>query len=99
MNDYSYLQPGQRPPMQVRIEPAGLRDFIAALAAYAPPMETALRALPRDVAALRERAGITTQLVRLRDAIDDALRAIERPASDPLPPTPKPTPHIHNHAQ
>lgn len=94
----------ERPPMQVRVLPTGLTDLLTRLADHAPAVVTALRNRPRGV--LREigptlRNGLTTQLTELRTELDAALAELltgpapHRPATDPLPPTPKPQPPIH----
>lgn len=87
------LKAFQRPPMQVRVSDPALTDFIAQLAAHAPAVETALRLRRRGLLASlprEQRTGLRCQLAQLRDTIADALAELERPATDPLPPTPKP---------
>lgn len=93
----SALKALQRPPMQVRVQPAGLTQFLSTICAHAPGLAAALKTRPRFLGSIDPftRDGLVTHLRDLRSEIDATLRELgPRPASDPLPPTPKPQPCI-----
>jgi hypothetical protein len=92
------VQLERKPQRQVHITPAPLMPFLGDLANLGPALVRTLNNRSRHLWDLGETSrGLRTLLLQLRDGIDATLRDLEpRPDSDPVPPTPKPTPNLTN---
>ena len=67
------LKPGQKPQMQVVVNPTGTSRFLHHLAEYAPAVERLLTDRPRDLGELSSR---TRDGLRLRDQLDATLEEL-----------------------